>query len=121
MEKIILYNCKCSLKVRQLAGALRIKVLEYNTSVLENTLAQLLEKNVKDIEENDLVNPPQIVDDNRSLLIMCDLSDKHVDKLLAKLKENKLDVGYKAVLTPTNVKWTMKRMLAQMEFEESRL
>lgn len=55
--------------------------------------------------------------EEKSLLIMCDLSEKHVDKLLAALRLCQTKVHHKAVLTPINRKWNAMRMLAEMDLE----
>lgn len=53
-----------------------------------------------------------------SLLVMCELREKHMDRLLATLRMTNAGIDYKAVLTPTNAKWNLIRVLAEMELEK---
>lgn len=52
-----------------------------------------------------------------SMLIFCDVSEKHMDKLLFEIKHRNIDITYKAILTPTNSRWTLREMLIQMRRE----
>lgn len=54
---------------------------------------------------------------NDSLIIFCDIPDKKIDKILFKLRQSKISVNYKAALTPTNSKWTVKRLMVELERE----
>ena len=54
-----------------------------------------------------------------SLLIFCDVPEKKFDKILFKLRQSKISVDYKAILTPTNSKWTVKRLMLELEREHA--
>ena len=54
-----------------------------------------------------------------SLLVMCDLSDKRIDKLLFELRRSDVVLNYKAILTPTNRKWTVSQLLLEMHREKA--
>lgn len=54
----------------------------------------------------------------QSMIVMCDLSEKHVDRLLAALRMGNVGIDYKAVMTPVNSQWNGMRMLDQMEAEK---
>lgn len=49
-----------------------------------------------------------------SLLIMCGLTEKHVDKILAGLKAEQIAIDYKAVMTDHNQRWTLQEMYREM-------
>ena len=44
---------------------------------------------------------------------------KKFDKILFKLRQSKISVDYKAILTPTNSKWTVKRLMLELEREHA--
>lgn len=54
-----------------------------------------------------------------SLLIFCDVPEKKFDKILFKLRQSKISVDYKAILTPTNSKWTVKRLMLELGREHA--
>ena len=56
-------------------------------------------------------------DNKESLVIFCDVTDKHMDKLLFEIRQKNLDVTFKAVLTDTNKKWNIRQMLVEMRRE----
>lgn len=58
---------------------------------------------------------------SESLLLMCNLTDKHMDRLLAQLRQAPKPVDYKAALTPINKGWTLKRLLLELEREKKAL
>ena len=54
-----------------------------------------------------------------SMLVLCDFSEKRMDKLLAALRKSQVQVDYKAILTPTNRKWNVMRLLLEMRTEKA--
>jgi hypothetical protein len=53
-----------------------------------------------------------------SLIVMCGFSEKEMDKLLAALKKAQVPIDYKAILTPTNRRWTVLRLLLELGVEK---
>ena len=51
------------------------------------------------------------------MVLMCEFTEKHFDKLLDFIKHSDVHVDFKAVLTPTNMKWDSRKLIAHMEFE----
>ncbi len=117
MEKIILFNVPGVDIVKRIAGNLKIKVITYDISESECTLLEFANKTA------DVSRSGGLSDGSRStssLILMCNLTDKHVDKMLAKLRENNVTVDYKAVLTKTNENWSLNKMMIHMELEKNR-
>ncbi|WP_026504442.1 DUF3783 domain-containing protein [Butyrivibrio sp. NC3005] len=56
-----------------------------------------------------------------SVLIFCDISSKKLDTVLEKVKELKIAVSYKAVMTDTNREWTLNKLLLRLQSEEAGL
>lgn len=53
-----------------------------------------------------------------SLLLFYQVEDSVMDKMLKKLRKKRLDITYKAIMTPTNRMWTVRRLYAEMEREK---
>lgn len=53
----------------------------------------------------------------KRLILICDLSDKRLDALLAALKKAGVQTDYKAVLTASNRRWTVLRLLLALDAE----
>lgn len=52
------------------------------------------------------------------LLLFCELTEKHFNTALSRLKSAHFPADYKAVLTPTNRKWNVSRLYAEMSAEK---
>ena len=49
-----------------------------------------------------------------SLMLLCELSEKHMNKLLFELRSKKVHVDYKAVLTPVNRQWSLGKLYQEL-------
>lgn len=56
---------------------------------------------------------------DESLLLLCGFTETRMDKLLAALRNARVQVDYKAVLTPTNRRWNVMRLLLEMRAEKA--
>lgn len=114
MERLILHNVKSVEKIIKAAANMRIKCIITGKDDYEMTLDNILltKKNYKGGDECNYN------DNERSLVIFCDVTDKHMDKLLFELRNSDSNVDYKASLTPVNRKWKLSVMLNQMEREK---
>ncbi|MCI8427063.1 MAG: DUF3783 domain-containing protein [Lachnospira sp.] len=111
MEKIILFDVKDAKKINKIASQMRIKVYEVNPMECGGTLQDIVDgKKIQTISST--------IVPSKGLMLMCDVTQKHMDKLLFAVKRDNLDVGYKAILTKTNAKWSLAQMLLHMEMEE---
>ncbi len=116
MEKLFLFHCSelTEFKIRQTAATLKIPCTVVPDADYSKTLgaiasgkaAPLITPYTKEV-------PPE------SLLLLCGLADKRLDKLLAALKRNNAVVDFKAVLTPTNESWTVLKLLLEMHREKA--
>ncbi len=55
----------------------------------------------------------------KSLMIFCDVTEKHFGRALGLFREKGIRIDYKAVLTPTNAKWNVLRFYAEMAREKA--
>ena len=115
MEKLLLYNVKNPQDIIKTASDMRIVCGFINESDVDKTLAELT-SGVRGISLSDAAEF-HLPDNKESLVIFCDVTDKHMDKLLFEIRQKNLDVTFKAVLTDTNKKWNIRQMLVEMRRE----
>ena len=115
LEKILLYNVKRPQDIIKAASNMRIISGFINESDTDRTLAEIA-ADVRGISLSDAEGyQPQ--ENKESLVVFCDVTDKHMDKLLFEMRQKCFDVSFKAVLTDTNRKWNIKQMLVEMRRE----
>lgn len=114
MPKLLLINTTDTDKIRRLVLPMNIHVETVYPVSFDKTLETLASSKQKE-------TPAPISADasafNESLIIFCNVPEKKFDKILFKLRQSKISVDYKAALTPTNSKWTVKRLLVELERE----
>ena len=113
-EKILLYNVKEPQDIIKAASNMRIASGFINESDSYKTLAELAAE-VKGIPSD--VAGYHSQEDKESLVIFCDVTDKHMDRLLFEMRQNNTGVTFKAVLTDANKKWNISQMLVEMRRE----
>lgn len=52
-----------------------------------------------------------------SLLVLCGLRDKRLDKVLFELRRADIPIDYKAILTPSNQEWTVPELMKELQRE----
>ena len=111
-----MYNVKNPQDIIKTASNMRIVCGFINESDADKTLAELA-SGVRGISLSDAAefHSP---DNKESLVVFCDVTDKHMDKLLFEMRQKSFDVSFKAVLTDTNRKWNIKQMLVEMRREK---
>ena len=116
MSKLLLINITDADKIRRLVSPMNIPAETVHPSDFDKTLVSLASARQKE-------TPVPIGTDasifKDSLLIFCDVPEKKFDKILFKLHQSKISVDYKAILTPTNSKWTVKRLMLELEREHA--
>lgn len=113
-EKILLYNVKEPQDIIKAASNMRIASGFINESDSYKTLAELAAE-VKGIPSD--VAGYNSQEDKESLVIFCDVTDKHMDRLLFEMRQKNTGVTFKAVLTDANKKWNISQMLVEMRRE----
>lgn len=112
--KILLYNVKEPQDIIKAASNMRIASGFINESDSYKTLAELAAE-VKGIPSD--VAGYHSQEDKESLVIFCDVTDKHMDRLLFEMRQKNTGVTFKAVLTDANKKWNISQMLVEMRRE----
>lgn len=113
-EKILLYNVKEPQDIIKAASNMRIASGFISESDSDKTLSELAAE-VKGMPSD--VAEYHSQENKESLVIFCDVTDKHMDKLLFEMRQKNTGVTFKAVLTDTNKKWNIKQMLVEMRRE----
>lgn len=110
MEKILLFQIDpaAAKQIARLASAMKIKAISVSGEWYNQKLGWIADHQVSRESEKDAGNLPG------SLLVFCGLTERHLDKMLLKLRQEKIAVDFKAVLTPTNREWTVQRLYLEM-------
>lgn len=116
MEKLLLFhfNDTEQKKLKQAARSLKIHYEQIDAADYSQPLEALVSG-----KKNPLTAPFNGEVPEESLLLMCDFSDKRMDALLFALRKAEAQIDYKAVLTPTNRKWNVLRLLLEMRAEKA--
>ena len=102
MEKILIYQVKEKEAVKQLLAPMKIRLEEIKTTDLRQSIGDLAEE-----KKNVLTAPFTGSAPQESLMVFCGVNEKHFDKILFELRRKQIPVDYKAVLTPSNRKWSV--------------
>lgn len=115
MEKILLFGTTDadSITIRQIASRMKLAYERIEPCFHSCTLGSIESGSYKNIPVS------ATSETSESLLVMCGLSDKRMDKLLFELRRSDARLDYKAVLTPTNKDWTVSHLLLELHREKA--
>ena len=113
MEKMVLLHSDeaTERKVRNVASRLKISTACIGNADGDIQLEELAQGRGGSSESVDAAGA-------ESLLLLCGLREKRLDKVLFELRREEVEVAYKAVLTPTNRTWTLRRLYLELEREK---
>ena len=74
------------------------------------------ENTVKHSSETEMADA-QIKSRADSLILLCNLKEKRLDKMLFELRHGEVKVMYKAILTPSNRDWTVPMLMQELRRE----
>ena len=127
MEKLICYQIENTREIERLASNMKLRIVYADASLYDETLDAIASGKVQstatvatganEIARTDNLNLSP--DSGDSIIIFCDLSEKHLNRMLFELKSRKVQIDLKAVLTPTNQKWTLRQLHAELEREKA--
>lgn len=117
MEQIILFQVpkREEEQIRRLASVKKISVIVADSSHAAGTLAELCAG-----RDNGPLPALEKIPDN-SLMVFCDVTEKHFDKLLFEMRAKNISMDYKAVLTAANRQWTIPQLMRELERERSQI
>ena len=127
MEKLICYQIENTREIERLASNMKLRIVYADASLYDETLDAIASGKVQstatvatganEIARTDNLNLSP--DSGDSILIFCDLSEKHLNRMLFEIKTRKVQIHLQAVLTPTNQKWTLRQLHAELEREKA--
>lgn len=116
MPKLLLINIADTNNIHRLVSPMNVQVETVPPANFDKTLGTLALSKQKETPAPTGADASAF---KESLIVFCDVSEKKFDKILFKLRQSKISVDYKAILTPTNSKWTVKRLMLELEREHA--
>ena len=110
MEKILIYQVKEKEAVKQLLAPMKIRLEEIEATDLRQSIGDLAE------EKKNVLKAPFT---GSALMVFCGVNEKHFDKILFELRRKQIPVDYKAVLTPSNRKWSVLMLMLELTKEKN--
>lgn len=118
MEKAILFNASCTEEIKKLLTPMHLQVISADTKQYNDTLKNIANGKMDIIKSNPFTGKIP----GESLILFCGISDKKLDKILFKLRNNKdINITYKAILTPSNSRWTVLHLFLELAREKALL
>lgn len=114
MEKILIYQVKEKEAVKQLLAPMKIRLEEIEAVDLRQSIGDLAEGKKNVLAAPFTGNAPE-----ESLMVFCGVNEKHFDKILFALRQKQITIDYKAVLTPTNQKWSVLMLFLELTKEKN--
>ena len=115
MEKLLLIGMNDDeyRKIAQVANRLKLTTDAVNTEYYDKTLGELAGGKYKETASQVSVDVSA-----ESLIVICGLTNKRLDKLLFELRRVEVNVDYKAILTQTNKNWNVSQLMQEMRREK---
>lgn len=130
MAKVLLFYCPQEDAVRRILDTMGVRLTVVLPEQMHFTLGTL-EKGIPLMEEGpgraesagdsslQEQGLPGTQSRQESLLVMCDFSEKQMNRLLRELRSAGIAIDYKAMLTPTNRNWSARHMYLEMARERA--
>lgn len=122
MEKLVLIHVTDSeyRKIQNIASRMRITVdrIPDEIVVANYKLGELVNGTYK--KATDTIDGTKRKQENTveySLILLCNLKEKRLDKMLFELRHGEVKVMYKAILTPSNQNWTVPMLMQELRRE----
>lgn len=120
MEKLICYQIENTREIERLSSNMKLRIVYADASVYDETLDSIASGNLGDRKTAVTSSVSSQLDTTKdSMLIFCDLSEKHLNRMLFELRSRKVQIDFKAILTSTNRKWTLRQLHAELEREKA--
>ncbi len=123
MEKLICFRIENTREIERLASNMKIRVIKADASMYNEMLDNIVNGKISSINDSFSTSISPLLTDNKlpsdSILIFCDLSEKHLNRMLFELKSRKVQIDLKAILTPTNRRWTLRQLHGELNRERA--
>ena len=102
---------------------MKIRVITADAAMYNEMLDNIVNGKISSVNSTSSASISPAVTDNKlpsdSILIFCDLSEKHLNRMLFELKSRKVQIDLKAILTPTNRRWTLRQLHGELNRERA--
>ena len=124
MEKLICFQIENTREIERLASNMKIRVVHATAAMYDETLDSIASGKPNTASALSASTDNKLpAGSNKlpadSILIFCDLSEKHLNRMLFELKSRKVPIDLKAILTPTNRRWTLRQLHNELERERA--
>ena len=118
MEKRLLMNLPDATyrTIQGVASRLRIATDRIEQEYFDRTLKTLASGKYRQSEDT---AESEDAGCRESLIVLCGLRDKRLDKVLFEFKRAEVKVDYKAILTPINENWTVPALMGELRREKA--
>ncbi|MCM1105110.1 MAG: DUF3783 domain-containing protein [Clostridium sp.] len=118
MEKVLLFRTgdKETAVIADMLAAMKVRCERVPESAFHQTIGALAAGKTALIKSGALAEKTA---QGQSLMLFCDVSEKHFNRALAFMRGRAVKVDYKAVLTPTNQGWNVLRLYAELAREKA--
>ena len=110
MAKVLLFQCENENEIRQILTPMKIQAVAVPKTKFHMALVDLAR--VKDDGGYFGGAYPK-----GSMIIMCDFTEKQLDRLLMDLRNHKVKIDYKMVMTATNASWDVLHVYFEAQRE----
>ena len=111
MAKVLLFQCENESEIRQILTPMKIQAVSVPKTKFHMALGDL-EKGKDDGGYFGGAYP------KGSMIIMCDFTEKQLDRLLMDLRNHNVKIDYKMVMTSTNASWDVLHVYFEAQREK---
>ena len=111
MAKVLLFQCENENEIRQILTPMKIQAVSVPKTKFHMALGDLARE--KDDGGYFGGEYPK-----GSMIIMCDFTEKQLDRLLMDLRNHKVKIDYKMIMTATNASWDVLHVYFEAQREK---
>ena len=111
MAKVLLFQCENESEIRQVLTPMKIQAVSVPKTKFHMALGDLAKE--KDDGGYFCGAYP-----NGSMIVMCDFTEKQLDRLLMDLRNHNVKIDYKMVMTSTNASWDVLHVYFEAQREK---
>lgn len=116
MEKVLLFQIQDreAAAIADMLAAMKIRCERISVHAYRQTIGELASGKTEKPAEAYRGEAPK-----ESMIVFCDVGEKHFNRALTLLRSQAIRIDYKAVLTPTNKDWNVLRLYAELAREKA--
>lgn len=111
MAKVLLFQCENENEIRQVLTPMKIQAVFVPKTKYHMTLGDLF----RETEDEGYFGGAY---PNGSMIVMCDFTEKQLDRLLMDLRNRNVKIDYKMVMTATNASWDVLHVYFEAQREK---